>query len=162
MGVRGKAFQTAVGGILGLIVFLLGSCRQETASRPTILLISVDTLRADHLGCYGYRRATSPHLDQLAREARLYHRAYSPAPWTAPAMAALLSGQYPSSLGVQSPDSVLAQDHEMLAEILAAAGIETAAIVSNAFCGSERHFDQGFAEFDESNLAYTEDISSPV
>ncbi|MFQ5720585.1 MAG: sulfatase-like hydrolase/transferase, partial [Acidobacteriota bacterium] len=64
--------------------------------RPNIVLISVDTLRPDHLGAYGYRRPTSPHIDSLARRGMVFDNAVSTAPWTLPAHISLLTGRYPA------------------------------------------------------------------
>ena len=61
-------------------------------ARPNVLLISIDTLRADHLGCYGYERATSPRMDALAKEGALFEEAFSPSSWTPPAHMTLLTG----------------------------------------------------------------------
>src|SRR5262245_41016217 len=73
-------------------------CR-ATASRPNLLLIVVDTLRADHLGCYGHRRPTSPQIDaRLAALGAVVEQAYAPAPWTIPSMMALFTGRTPGRL----------------------------------------------------------------
>ena len=66
-----------------LLCALLAGCGSE-GSRPNILLISLDTTRADHLGCYGYERDTSPRLDALAKESTLFEHAFAPMPSTDP------------------------------------------------------------------------------
>src|SRR6516165_10297551 len=71
-----------------------GGGREE--GRPNVVLISVDTTRPDHLGCYGYGRNTSPHIDQLAREGIRFSRAYSQAPWTLPSHMSLFTSVLPS------------------------------------------------------------------
>ncbi|MBI5189457.1 MAG: sulfatase [Nitrospirae bacterium] len=87
-------------------VFSLGCGGREDASgkpprsgRPNVIVVLVDTLRKDHLGCYGYRRDTSPFIDRLAGEGLLFENAVSQAPWTAPSMASMFSSRYPFQLG---------------------------------------------------------------
>lgn len=81
-------------------VLLLGACADPQADRPSVLLVTVDTLRADHVGAYGYERDTTPHLDALAGESALFERAYSHAPFTAPSHASLFTGLNTQSHGV--------------------------------------------------------------
>jgi arylsulfatase A-like enzyme len=69
--------------------------------RPNLLLVTLDTTRADHLGCYGYTRPTSPHLDALADEATVYTRAVAPGTWTLPSHASLFTGKCPTSHGAR-------------------------------------------------------------
>ena len=76
------------------------SCRSSGPSRPNLLLIVIDTLRVDGLGCYGSPRDTSPALDALAADAARFERAYATAPWTQPSVASLLTGLYPSGHGL--------------------------------------------------------------
>ena len=94
----------ATGARLGAIAAassLAHACRWRRADRPNIVLVTLDTTRADHLGCYGYRRATSPHLDALAAEATVHTRAITPGTWTLPAHASLFSGKCPTSHGAR-------------------------------------------------------------
>ncbi|MGB0640666.1 MAG: sulfatase-like hydrolase/transferase, partial [Myxococcota bacterium] len=67
---------------------------QEPAAKTDIVLVVVDTLRADHLGVYGHKRPTSPIMDQLAEDGTWFHRAYAQSGWTLPSMASLMSGLY--------------------------------------------------------------------
>src|SRR5688572_19094297 len=67
----------------------------EAARGPNVLVVLIDTLRADHLGCYGYERPTSPAIDAFARESVQFMRAYSQSTWTKPATASLFTGRYP-------------------------------------------------------------------
>jgi len=70
-----------------------------------VVLLTVDSLRPDHLGCYGYPRPTSPRIDRLSREGTLFLHAATQAGWTSPAMVSLLTGLYPSVHGVEGkPD----------------------------------------------------------
>ena len=119
--------------------------------RPDVVLITLDTTRADRIGAYGYSKARTVHLDALAAAGRRYERAYSPAPHTIPAHASLFTGRYPASLGIRdNGDAVLAEEADTLAEHLKRAGYATVAS-TGAFVTSARWgFDQGFdAYFDE-------------
>ena len=119
--------------------------------RPNVVLIVVDTLRRDHLGCYGYPRDTSPHIDALARAGVRYTNATSQAPWTTPSIGAILTSRYPSALGIVDEHSALPDGAFTLAERLRDAGYRTEAVVSHVFCSARWNFDQGFSRFDDSN-----------
>lgn len=127
------------------------------ASPPrTIAVLSLDTLRADHLSVYGYPRPTSPHLEELAREARVYTSARSTAPWTLPSHASLFTGLYPfqhgahfvaGTLGVEA--AALASEARTLAEVLRDLGYRTGAVVANdGFLAPAYRLDQGFDAYD--------------
>ena len=73
---------------------------QERSKAYNAILISVDTLRADHLACYGYQRLTAPALERLAKQSILFERAYSQSPWTTPSHASLFTSLYPSVLNL--------------------------------------------------------------
>jgi arylsulfatase len=136
-----------------LLAALLSACGGGgEAERPNVLLVVVDTLRVDHLGCYGYDRATSPALDRLAAEGVRFEYAYSQAPWTTPSIGSLLTSRYPSEIGIHDDRSVLEEDLVLLPEVLAEHGYATGAVVSHHFCSSRWNFDQGFESFDESNV----------
>ncbi|NNE07460.1 MAG: sulfatase [Gemmatimonadetes bacterium] len=120
---------------------------------PDIVLIVVDTLRADHLGCYGYERDTSPAIDRLAAESILFERAYSTAPWTLPAFASILTGLYPHEHGASLDYFAVRESAPLLAEKLNEAGYETAAFVSHIYTSSRYGFDRGSDTFEEFGLA---------
>jgi arylsulfatase len=118
------------------------------------VLITCDTLRADHLGFLGCPRGTSPNLDALARDALVFEAAWSTAPLTGPALSALLTGRPPEELGLEDNRNVLAAEALTLAERLADAGFDTAAIVSNWVLRARPELPdagvrQGFAHFDD-------------
>jgi arylsulfatase A-like enzyme len=98
--------------------------------RRNLLLISIDTLRADHLGCYGYPRNTTPTLDRLAAEGVLFENATAPSSWTVPSHASLLSGRYPRSHGVQEPEHRFPDDVETLASLLEHHGYASRGIIN--------------------------------
>jgi arylsulfatase A-like enzyme len=116
--------------------------------RPNVILISVDTLRADHLGCYGDPRPISPNIDRLAREGVLFANAFSPTAWTLPGHASMLSGLVPRRHGATRADTAIAADVPLLAEILAREGYATAAVVNAPFMQAKFGFDRGFQRFD--------------
>ncbi len=133
-----------------LLVLSLGACAPEPARRPNLLLVSIDTLRADHLGCYGAERPTSPRLDRFAESAVRFEHAYAPAPWTLPSHAALLTGVHPYRLGLRDAAGTLPSDVPTLAERLSRSGYQTAAIVDSwpgGYVGAERGFGRGFGEY---------------
>lgn len=115
--------------------------------KPDVVLIVIDTLRKDHLGCYGYERATSPNIDALADRSIVYDNAFSQAPWTLPSVAALLTSRYPSELGIQGFGKRIPDEEVFLQEILSAHGYATHGIVSHDFVGPKWGFDQGFDSF---------------
>src|SRR5206468_7350088 len=90
---------------LGVLVVMVNQNapprHQDTKSRANLLLITIDTLRADHLGCYGYKSIRTPVLDGLAREGVRFERAFSPVPLTLPAHCSVMTGTYPSFHGVR-------------------------------------------------------------
>ena len=118
--------------------------------QPDLLVLLVDTLRADHLGCYGYAlRETSPTLDSLAASGVLFERAYAHWTRTAPSHASLFSGRYPHDHGLIANGQHLPERLPLLAESLSRAGYRTVAIVSNPFLGKRFGFARGFEVFTE-------------
>lgn len=117
--------------------------------RPDIVLISMDTTRADHLSAYGYDRPTSSRLAALATEGTRLQTAYSPSATTGPSHASLFTGLPPMAHGVRKNGHVLDPAYETLAERLAERGYETGAIVSSYVLSRRFGYDQGFAAFDD-------------
>ncbi len=114
---------------------------------PSLVLISIDTLRADHLGCYGHSRASAPTLDALAAEAIRYADATTPAGWTFPAHVALLTGRHPYEIGLRGDPAEVPPVTMTLAALLHERGYQTAAFVDSApdgFVGSRWGFARGF------------------
>lgn len=114
---------------------------------PSILLISIDTLRRDHVSAYGYARPTTPHLDRLAREGARFENAVSVTNWTLPAHMSLLTGLAPWTHGVQEERDGLPEDVPTLAEALQDGGYATAGFASHVYLGARYGFDRGFGTY---------------
>jgi arylsulfatase A-like enzyme len=113
-----------------------------------IVLISLDTVRADHLSLYGHERFTSPTLETLALDSVVFDDASATAPWTLPSHASMLTGRHPSSLGVTTVRSKLREDIPTLAKIFAEAGFDTAAVVNSSWLRKESfNITQGFDKY---------------
>jgi len=133
---------------------LLATCAAPEDGPPAnLLLVIIDTLRPDHLGAYGYERPTAPHLDRFADSAVVFERAYATSSWTLPSVASLLTAEYPAGHRVRSTRSALAPDFVTVTERLAAAGFATGAVVSHVFLARRYGLDQGFADYDDEQIA---------
>jgi arylsulfatase A-like enzyme/Tfp pilus assembly protein PilF len=118
--------------------------------RPNVLLITVDTLRADHLGCYGYALAQTPHIDALAAAGTLFSECSAATPITLPSHSSILTGLWPPAHGVRDNGTyVLADKAVTLAERLKIAGYETRAFVSAVVLARRYGLDQGFDSYDD-------------
>ena len=115
---------------------------------PDIVLVTIDSLRADHLGCYGYSKATSPHLDAFARSGVRCADAVSTTSWTLPAHAALFTGLYDSTHGVVDNGLALAQGVTTLAEVLRAQGYHTAGFYGGPYLHPVFGLSQGFESWE--------------
>ena len=129
--------------LLGLALAL--GCGSD--SPPNIVLIVVDTLRADRLGDYGNTRNLTPTIDTLARRGTLFQSAYSQSSWTSPSVASLMTSRYQLQHGVLGFTSVLPQAETTVAELLRDHGYATGGFTANAALSSERGFSQGFDEY---------------
>jgi arylsulfatase A-like enzyme len=112
-----------------------------------IVLVTLDTLRADHLGCYGYPRPTSPFLDELSRRGVLFDRAFAPMPTTAPSHASLFTSLYPIQHRVLMNGHVLGGDFVTLAQLAHGRGYRTAAFVSAPYPFTAGGLQRGFQTF---------------
>jgi arylsulfatase A-like enzyme len=129
---------------------LVSACQREVRVTPNILLISIDSLRSDHLGSYGYFRDTSPNIDQVAAEGARFVTAIAPAPWTLPSHVTMLTGRHPAAHGVSKEDRRLAEEIPTLAEVLQARGYATAGFVAGPYLRSDYGYARGFDLYDES------------
>lgn len=127
----------------------------EPAPTRGYILISIDALRADHLGLYGYPRPTSPFLDELARRATVFDHAFAQVPSTLPSHMSMFTGLYPAEHGVFPPSSVLAPEIRTLPEVLLHAGFRTAGHTEGGYVQGGYGFSRGFGEW--TDTPYTDD-----
>ncbi len=139
--------------LLAVLLALLGACRERQPNqapaspriaRPNVLLVSLDTLRPDHLGCYGYGKPTSPNLDRFAKQCVVFKNCRAQAPWTLPSHMSLFTSMLPTSNGVDSLNKVLAPEIPTLAQLLRDEGYRTAALVNNGQMRRHWGFARGF------------------
>ncbi len=131
------------------ILVCLVTCACGGDRRPDVLLVTIDTLRADHVGSYGYALDTTPEIDRLARESLVFDVAYAPMGTTCPSHATLLTGRHPLAHGVVRNGLELPPGEETLPELLADAGWRTAAFVSSFPVSRRFGVAQGFDHFDD-------------
>lgn len=128
----------------------LGEHAADTRGKPDVTLVVIDTLRADHLGTYGYRRAdgqaVSPLIDQLAARGAVFENCWAQAPWTRPSMASMHSGLFCSSHKVNNELAVLGDDARTIAELLYQQGYRTGGYSANFNVSVSTGFGQGFEE----------------
>jgi len=136
------------------------SGRKSPAKKPNIILIVIDTLRADHLGCFGYHRNTSPNIDALAGESILFTKAICTAPWTTPSIASIMTSCYSSTLAMSGPPKAIPPQFPCLAEVLQQNGYMTFGLVSHLYVAGRLGFARGFGAFDESFMAGHHAVSS--
>ena len=131
----------------------MGGWRYARASAPVsgpIIVISIDTLRADHLPAYGYTKVKTPAIDALAADGVVFERAYSHAPQTLPAHASLLSGRLPFETGVRDNVGFAVKAGErLLPQMLRDRGFATGGVVSAYVLRKETGIGQGFDFFDD-------------
>ncbi len=136
--------------LAGLVAIIAVCAAPE---KRNVILITIETLRADHVSCYGYHRTTTPYIDSLARDGVLFKNAISPSSWTPPAMASMMTSLYPMSHGVTSgiiadgeafEQEVLDDGFSTLAESLRQEGYTTFGAVSNVHLQGDLGFSQGF------------------
>jgi arylsulfatase A-like enzyme len=147
------------GGLQGLLVWVVcllpmaalwacGGGHEKGEIARNLILISIDTLRADHLGCYGYERETSPGLDRVAGTGVLFEDASAAAPWTVPAHMSMLTGVYTRTHGIDGWRKAARKELPLLAEILAENGFSTAGFVNVHLLDAKRGFGGGFQVYE--------------
>ncbi len=136
----------------GLAVALDGHEKQSTGrphKRPNVLLIGIETLRADHVGHLGYSRNTTPALDAIAKEGVAFSKTMATASWTMPAVMSVLTSLYPEVHGTNKYDKKLPESVPTLAEVLRENGYKTVAFVSNPTLDGRHGFCRGFELYDD-------------
>jgi arylsulfatase A-like enzyme len=127
----------------------LAGCRNAAEPPRHLLLITVDTLRADRLEAYGGSSGLTPHLDALARRSEVFLRAYAPSSFTLPSIGALMTGRHPQELGIWKNESGVPESAVTLASELRRRGWRTAAVVSNFVLRKRSGIAAGFDLFDD-------------
>ena len=153
---------TLSGWLSVLLLAALSSCNSAGKNRVSVIegvpgsrrlnlvLVTIDTLRADRLGCYGYSQIETPNLDRLAQRGVLFENAVAQAPLTAPSHASILTGMYPTAHKVRDTGGfVLPASDATLAPILRRQGWDTAGFVGASVLKKRFGFDQGFAVYDD-------------
>jgi arylsulfatase A-like enzyme/Flp pilus assembly protein TadD len=121
------------------------------ARNMNLLVVTLDTMRADRIGAYGYREARTPHLDNLAERGIMFTRCYSPVPLTLPAHCSLFTGRYPLGHRVRDNGTFFLSDGEItLAEMLKNTGYDTYAVVASFVLMAKFGLNQGFSVYDDS------------
>lgn len=147
---------TLAGLVLLTVVATLAGCGRGGSSDPNVIIIVMDTMRADRLGCYGYHRPTSPSIDAFAASSTFYTHAFATAPWTLPTHGSLFTGKLPFEHGAHTykddrgevAEAPLHDSHLTLAEVFRDEGYRTGAFVANDGYLSERFgFTQGFETY---------------
>jgi len=140
-------FKAKIGSTL-LHLAILCACMKSPDHRANVILISMDTLRMDHMGTYGYSRATTPKLDRFARRCIVFDRAYTQASHTLPAHTSIMTSLYPDTHGVLKMEDALTANVKTLAELLAQRGYETAAFVNTGWLDPKFDLNRGFEIYD--------------
>jgi arylsulfatase A-like enzyme len=161
-----RLFRRPGGAMAGILVLLLaaggfGAARGFTGgsetpqnaatlapgSRPNIVLVLIDTLRADHLGTYGYERPTSPNIDAFAKDAVVFEQAFSQSSWTKPAMASLLTGHFPSMHQTNLEQQKLPESETIVTQLLRDQGYQTVVLSGNPWVTPDYGFGRGVDYF---------------
>jgi choline-sulfatase len=138
----------AAAGLVALAAWWIHRSAAHPPSRPDVLLLTIDTLRADHLGVYGATRPGTPRIDALARSGLLFENAACPMPLTRPSHFSIMTALYPRQHGVMNNQTALPGDVPTLAEAFGQAGYRTAAFVAVRLLGPDSGAARGFQTFD--------------
>lgn len=136
--------------LISICMFYSGCGPDLQGKGDNVIVITFDTVRADHFGCYGMGEAHTPNVDQLAKEGVLFEQCISPVPITLPSHTSILTARYPCHHGVRNNGNYFVPDEELtMAEVFQQAGYETAAFVSAYVLHSLFGLDQGFQTYDD-------------
>ena len=151
---------------LDLLVLLccpLTPCAAQNAAAPApVILISIDTLRADHLSAYGYTRIHTPHIDSFAQGGTLFTQAEAQVPLTLPSHTSLFTSTYPFQNGVEENGERVPAGVETLASVLQSYGYKTAAFIGSEFMDRRYGLDQGFEDYDSPFAHETSGVANPL
>jgi arylsulfatase A-like enzyme len=161
-----RGLPVALLAVVALLAQACGTTPDEGTDPPSIILITLESLRPDHVGCYGGARDTTPALDAFAGEATVYEDAHSVTSWTLTAHASLFTGLYPTAHRSVGPNDALAESYVTLAEVLSDRGYQTAGFVSGPYLRRPHNLHQGFEVYDQSPSSVTDeeahaDVTNP-
>ena len=142
-----------------LFLALTAGAGELPAAKPNILFIMVDTLRADHVGCYGYKRATTPTIDAVAAEGVRFPEMVAAAPWTMPSLATMLTGVSPVEHRIVGPTNLISDRLTTLAAELKTAGYQTAGVISNPMASHTFGYARGFDFYDDYTVLLSADLN---
>jgi arylsulfatase A-like enzyme len=149
----------ALRGLLAGLPLLVAAGCTLSRDRPDVVLISVDTLRTDHLGAYGDAAARTPVFDRLARQGRLFRQATTPFPRTTPALGSLLTGLWPRHHGSLEVGQPMRKAVPTLAMTLRAHGWATLGVSANLLAGRRQRLDRGFERFTDARHLRNQDAA---
>ncbi|MBU0678192.1 MAG: sulfatase-like hydrolase/transferase [Verrucomicrobia bacterium] len=150
-------FALCVAGLIFSALLLVVHLHHASSAGTNVLLITLDTTRADRIGCYGYTNAVTPNLDALAFRGTSFEKAYTCVPITLPAHATMLTGLYPPEHGLRvNGRKRLGDDVPLLQDILKDNGYETAAFIACSILSSSYGLERGFDVYDENEEAMEE------
>ena len=154
--------------LLGLLVACGGTPAAEQAVDYrcvdcNVILVSIDTLRADHLGCYGYPRPTSPEVDRFSKQSVLFRTAIAHAPSTEPSHASMFTSLLPAHHGgLRAKHQPISEDVTMMAEILREAGLRTVSYNGGGQVAASYGFDRGFEIYESSAKSFFHKVGDAV
>jgi len=128
-------------------------------AKPNILFVMIDTLRADHVGCYGYPKPTTPNLDRLAASGVRFEQMVAASSWTTPSVMSMFTSLPPSLHGVTGSDRALVDDATTLATELGRAGYQTVGFTSNPCTHSKFGYGRGFDLYDDFTVMLSSDLN---
>src|SRR5215813_4408496 len=145
-----KRIWTAV--VLVVFALAVARCHERAENRkPDVFLVTIDTLRSDHVHCYGYESIETPTLDELAKRGTLFRQAFTPSPITTSSHVSIMTGLLPRSHGVTDFGLPLIPQHSTIAELLEKSGYQTAAFIGSIVLDSKSlamGLDRGFQYYD--------------
>jgi arylsulfatase A-like enzyme len=147
--------------LFSFVFFMNSPKRPPREEEINVILIAIDTLRADHLGCYGYKKQTSPYIDKLARDSILFKRTMAQNPWTLPSFASLFTSLYPSQHLAGLTIKSLENQFVTLPEILKEHGYYTIAFTGGGYLSESFGFSQGFDSFNAFNPPIVNGVVPP-
>jgi choline-sulfatase len=157
-----KKYAVVISLLLAAVLVIWKSGWWASSSSPNIVLIIIDALRADCLGCYGFKKDISPEIDKMAHKGVLFENVIAQCSWTRPSIGSMITSRYPRSIGIYKEKfDILADKNQTLAEILKENGYITIGITANPNINSVFNFHQGFDDYTDSSVIWNWMKSEP-